>query len=78
MDAPTYEDLVAYVEKLRLENEELKKKKENKVFLKKSEKGGVQIMGVRRFPITLYRKEIDTIFNMKDEIVNFMNENNIN
>lgn len=78
MCSPTYDDLVAYVEKLRLENEELKKKKEHKVFLKKSEKGAVQIMGIRRFPITLYRKELHTIFNMKNEIVQFMDENEIN
>tara|TARA_B100001564_G_C20657825_1_gene680074 strand:- start:1130 stop:1363 length:234 start_codon:yes stop_codon:yes gene_type:complete len=77
METPTYDDLIQRLEKLRMENEELKKK-ERKVFLKKSEKGGVQIMGVRRFPITLYRKELDTIFNMKNEIVNFMDENEIN
>ena len=78
METPSYDELVQRLEKLRMENEELKKKKERKVFLKKSEKGGVQIMGVRRFPITLYRKELDTIFNMKDEIVKFMDENEIN
>ena len=54
---------------------QLKKEKEkNKriVSLKVSEKGAVQINGIRRFPITLYRQEMEQILEMKEEIEDFI------
>lgn len=70
---PTYEELAAQLESLKMENEKLKKtKKTSKPYLKKSEKGAVQIMGLRKFPITLYKKELETIFDMKEEINEFI------
>ena len=54
---------------------QLKKEKEkNKriVSLKVSEKGAVQINGIRRFPITLYSKEMEQILEMKEEIEDFI------
>lgn len=61
---------------------QLKKEKEkNKriVSLKVSEKGAVQINGIRRFPITLYRQEMEQILEMKDDIESFIriNEKNL-
>ena len=76
---PTYEELVAQLASLKVENESLKKsKKPAKPYLKKSEKGAVQIMGIRKFPITLYKKELETIFNMQDEINDFIKEQQLN
>lgn len=57
---------------------QLKKEKEkNKriVSLKVSEKGAVQINGIRRFPITLYRQEMEQILEMKEEIEDFIRTN---
>lgn len=76
---PTYEELFAQLESLKIENDKLKKnKKLAKPYLKKSEKGAVQIMGIRKFPITLYKRELETIFNMKDEINDFIKEQELN
>lgn len=57
---------------------QLKREKEkNKriVSLKVSEKGAVQINGIRRFPITLYRQEMEQILEMKEEIEDFIRTN---
>ena len=43
--------------------------------VKVSQKGCVQINGIRRFPITFYKNEWEQIFSMKDEIVQFIEDN---
>ena len=45
------------------------------VVVKVSQKGCVQINGIRRFPITFYKNEWEQIFSMKDEIVQFIEDN---
>ena len=45
------------------------------VKLKVSQKGCVQINGIRRMPITLYRQEMETILDMAEEIRTFIQEN---
>ena len=45
------------------------------VGVKVSQKGCVQINGIRRFPITFYKNEWEQIFAMKDEIVQFIEDN---
>lgn len=40
-----------------------------------SQKGCVQINGIRKFPISLYAEELQEIFDKKDEIDNFININ---
>lgn len=64
------EELKAQIAKLQEENQQLKKTKE--MTLKVSEKGAVQINGIRRFPITLYRSELERIFSKKEEIESFI------
>ena len=39
-----------------------------------SEKGGVSIYGIRRFPVTFYADEWDQILGMADEITTFITE----
>ena len=58
----------------KLENE-INSKKQKKVEIKVSEKGCIQINGIRKFPITFYRNELETIFNIKHELENFINDN---
>ena len=45
------------------------------VVVKVSQKGCVQINGIRRFPIPFYKNEWEQIFAMKDEIVQFIEDN---
>jgi len=69
------EDLQRELERLKGENEALKAKERRGTHLKVSEKGGVSLYGLRRFPITFYREEWDRILGMADEIRAFIREN---
>ena len=51
------EDLRSELERLRSENEALKKGAAKGVSLKVSEKGGLSVYGLGRFPITLYQEQ---------------------
>jgi hypothetical protein len=73
MTAP--EDLQAELERLRAENERLKAGAQRNVYLKVSEKGGVSLYGLGRFPITFYVEQWETILGMADQIRAFMAEN---
>ena len=48
------EDVQAELARLRAENEALKQKRNTAVSMKVSEKGGVSVYGLGRFPVTLY------------------------
>ena len=70
------DELKNRIQQLESELENEKKKNEKKIELKVSPKGCVQINGIRRFPITLYKQEILKILEMADEINSFINDNN--
>ena len=40
-----------------------------------SEKGGLSVYGMGRFPITLYREQWERLLNMADEIRTFIRDN---
>jgi len=69
------EDLKAELERLRRENEALKKGASKGVSLKVSEKGGVSVYGLGRFPITLYQEQWLKLLDMSDEIRAFIDAN---
>jgi hypothetical protein len=59
-----------------LEEQLLKAKSNTKTIqLKVSEKGCVQINGIRKFPFTFYQDEIKTIIGMSNEIIEFIDQN---
>ena len=70
------EDLRAELERLKRENEALKKGASKGVSLKVSEKGGLSVYGLGRFPVTLYKEQWLKLLDMSDEIRNFIKDNN--
>ena len=73
---PSDEDLKAEIERLRAENEALKKPAaRGQMSLKVSEKGALSVYGLGRFPVTLYREQWERLLGMADEIRAFILEN---
>ena len=68
------EDLRAELERLKAENEHLKNQRSRSVSLKVSEKGGVSVYGLGRFPVTLYKEQWLKLLAMADEIRTFIKE----
>jgi hypothetical protein len=66
------EEMQAELERLRAENESLKAKRSRETRLQVSQKGAVSLYGIRRFPVTFYADEWDTILGMADEIRTFI------
>ena len=69
------DDLKNELERLRAENERLKKGSPRGMSLKVSEKGGVSVYGLGRFPVTLYKEQWKKLLDMSDEIRKFMEAN---
>ena len=70
------EELKAEIERLRAENQSLKKPARGQTFLKVSEKGALSVYGLGRFPVTLYREQWEKLLGMTDEIRQFIKDNN--
>jgi hypothetical protein len=68
----TPEELQAEIERLRAENEALKKPARGQMSLKVSEKGALSVYGLGRFPVTLYREQWEKLLGMGDEIRSFI------
>lgn len=69
------EDLKAELERLRVENEQLKAKSTRGTSIRVSEKGGVSVYGLGRFPVTLYKEQWLKLLAMADELRAFIAEN---
>ena len=68
------DSLTRELERLKAENERLKRDRGRTVSLKVSEKGGVSVYGLGRFPVTLYKEQWTTLLAMTDEIRAFLVE----
>ena len=69
------EDVKDELERLRKENEALKKGASSNIRMKVSEKGAVSIYGMGRFPVTLYREQWLKLLDMSTEIRAFIAAN---
>jgi len=72
------DDLQAELERLRTENEALKargKAAAGQFSLKVSEKGGVSVYGLGRFPVTLYQEQWGKLLDHAEEIRAFIKAN---
>ena len=68
-------DVQAELERLRAENEALKKQREKGLSLKVSQKGAVSVYGLGRFPVTLYKEQWERLLDMADDIRRFIQDN---
>lgn len=70
------EDLQNEVERLRAENDALKKAtRSGGLTLKVSDKGGVSVYGLGRFPVTLYQEQWDKLLAQVEDIRAFIAAN---
>ncbi|HEX4598089.1 MAG TPA: hypothetical protein VH278_09915 [Burkholderiaceae bacterium] len=69
------DDVKKELERLRNENAALKKGAATGITMKVSEKGGLSIYGMGRFPITLYKEQWLKLLDMADAIRAFIAAN---
>jgi hypothetical protein len=69
------DDLKSELERLRAENAALKNRSTKGVSMKVSEKGGLSVYGLGRFPITLYKEQWSRLLDMSDDIRAFLRDN---
>ena len=69
------DDLKAELEKLRSENEALKKASSKGLSMKVSEKGALSVYGLGRFPVTLYKEQWIRLLDLSDDIRTFIQNN---
>jgi hypothetical protein len=69
------EDLKVELERLRAENEALKRPSRGQISVRVSEKGGVSVYGLGRFPVTLYKEQWEKLLAATEQIKSFIHEN---
>ena len=69
------EDVKAELERLRAENESLKRTSSGGLSLKVSEKGALSVYGLGRFPVTLYKEQWNRLLDLSDDIRTFIKNN---
>jgi hypothetical protein len=72
---PSEQELQAEIERLRAENETLKRPARGQMSLRVSEKGALSVYGLGRFPVTLYREQWEKLLSMGTEIREFIEAN---
>ena len=69
------EDLKAELERLRAENEALKRPARGGLFMRVSEKGAVSVYGLGRFPVTLYKEQWQKLLASAEQLKSFIQDN---
>lgn len=73
MSEPSYEELKARLAELEKEVEG--KKRSGRMEFRVSEKGGVSVYGLGRFPVTLYYEQWTRLLEAAPELKQFLEEN---
>ena len=63
------------LDRLKAENERLKRAASRGITIKVSEKGGVSVYGLARFPVTLYKEQWTKLLDIAEEIRGFIRDN---
>ena len=71
MTEPTYEELKARLSELEKQGA----RRTGSLEFRVSEKGGVSVYGLGRFPVTLYYEQWNRLLGAADEIKQFMEDN---
>jgi hypothetical protein len=69
------EDLKSELERLRAENETLKRSSSKGLSMRVSEKGALSVYGLGRFPVTLYKEQWLRLLEMTEDIRAFIKQN---
>jgi hypothetical protein len=69
------DELKIEVERLRAENEALKRSTSKGLSMRVSEKGAVSVYGLGRFPVTLYKEQWLRLLDMAEDIRLFITQN---
>ena len=69
------QDLKEELERLKAENEALKAKTTRATSIRVSEKGGVSVYGLGRFPVTLYKEQWLKLLDLAEDLKVFIAEN---
>jgi hypothetical protein len=69
------EELKTELERLRAENEALKRSSSKGLSLRVSEKGALSVYGLGRFPVTLYKEQWLRLLDMTEDIRGFIKQN---
>ena len=69
------EDMKAELERLKAENETLKKRSAQSIRLAVGKKGGASLYGLGHFPVTLYKEQWLKLLDSSDLIKGFLQEN---
>ena len=67
----THADMLAMITKLQAENQALAARTTNNISFKVSEKGAISVLGLQRFPVTLYAEQWARVLARKDDILAF-------
>jgi len=69
------DDEKSELERVKAENERLKRTASRGITCQVSEKGGVSVYGLGRFPVTLYQEQWEKLLDMVEELRAFIREN---
>jgi hypothetical protein len=69
------DDATPELERLRAENERLRRTASRGMTIKVSEKGAVSVYGLGRFPVTLYKEQWLKLLDLADDLRNFIRDN---
>ena len=67
-------ELLAELERLKAENAALKARGNKAISMKVSDKGGVSVYGLGRFPVTLYQEQWLKLLDLADDLRGFIKE----